>query len=394
LQKIQIKTLSLHKNIFYIMKIYYLLIISTLFLASCIKNELPNNEADIIDCVVADMREGVLDGVTIENSAVKIWINPESEVDTLSPEFILTNGATIEPANGTKRKFADTLQVYTVTSQDGKYHKEYTVSVLKSYVLTQNIFSFEYFEETDSKAHYYNFFEFNETTQKRQYIWSSGNAGFGIVNDDKPASGYPTSSYENGKFGHGVKLTTTSTGPLGALVKMPIAAGNLFLGTFDITKAMSETLKATRFGMASKLGEPTELRFWYKYQRGAEYKDKDGKVLNKTDNPDIYAVMYEPLIKDDGTIERLDGENVKTAPNIIAIADLNPAEITYSDNLETAEYQQFSIPFVKRKNIDAEKLRNGNYFITVVFSSSANGAMFEGAVGSTLLIDEVEIICK
>ncbi|MDR0873184.1 MAG: PCMD domain-containing protein [Prevotellaceae bacterium] len=381
---------------------YILLLMLGVLFASCIKNELPNSEADIVNCEIPDMPAKVLDGISIENKKVKIWINADERegIKTLTLNFSLSDGATILPENGTIQNFENTDTVsYTVTSENGKWQKKYIVEITSFALLPDEdgnkLFSFDHFEITkNGNASFHQFYEWNEEAKSKQFVWSSGNGGFGIVNSAEPPENYPTSSIPDGKAGNGVKLTTSSTGSFGEQVKMPIAAGNLFLGTFDILKAMKETLKATNFGMRSKLGEPELLRFWYKYQRGAVYKDKDGNVMSKTDNPDIYAVLYEPVIKPDGTVERLDGTNIKTADNIIAIADLNPADITYSDNIETAEYSQLSIPFVKRKEINTEKLRNGVYFITIVFSSSADGSKFEGAVGSTLCIDEVQLICK
>ena len=52
------------------------------------------------------------------------------------------------------------------------------------------------------------------------------------------------------------------------------------------------------------------------------------------------------------------------------------------------------IPFVYRKDPDREKLSKGEYYMAVVFSSSRNGAYFEGAVGSTLIIDEAKLILE
>lgn len=37
----------------------------------------------------------------------------------------------------------------------------------------------------------------------------------------------------------------------GGLVGMPIAAGNLFIGSFDVNNAMSNPLQATKFGLPS-----------------------------------------------------------------------------------------------------------------------------------------------
>jgi hypothetical protein len=366
--------------------------------ASCIQSELPNAEADILECNIFDMPKNALNGIIIEKSAVKIWVKPDTTVGVITPRFVISDGATIFPASGTPRNFADSAQyTYTVTSQDRKWQKTYKVMLL-SHVLTQTSFDFEHYEKAIETANFHQFYEQTDEEGK-QYIWASGNEGFYYTNLYAPAEEYPTSSYANGKSGRGAKLTTSSTGSFGEMVGKPIAAGNLFIGTFDLSKALgtslTATLEAPQFGFQSKVGEPDSLKFWYKYQRGETYKDRSGNVLNdKIDNPDIYAVLYEPTTKADGSIERLNGSNITTAGNIISIAQINPAEIIYSSNIETAAYRQMSIPFVARKAVDVEKLRNGSYFLTIVFSSSAKGDLFEGAVGSTLCIDEVQLICK
>ncbi|MDY5638225.1 MAG: PCMD domain-containing protein, partial [Parabacteroides sp.] len=59
------------------------------------------------------------------------------------------------------------------------------------------------------------------------------------------------------------------------------------------------------------------------------------------------------------------------------------------------EWTRFYIPFVTRpgRSVDPEKLAKGGYKLGMVFSSSIHGDTFEGAEGSTLYIDEVEVIC-
>ena len=72
---------------------------------------------------------------------------------------------------------------------------------------------------------------------------------------------------------------------------------------------------------------------------------------------------------------------------IIGIARVNAPE-------PSKEYKNLYIPFVYRKDPDREKLSKGEYYMAVVFSSSRNGAYFEGAVGSTLIIDEAKLILE
>ena len=56
---------------------------------------------------------------------------------------------------------------------------------------------------------------------------------------------------------------TRSTGFFGQIAGMPIAAGNLFIGSFDVNNAMSNPLKATKFGLPFR-HVPTYLAGYYK----------------------------------------------------------------------------------------------------------------------------------
>lgn len=55
---------------------------------------------------------------------------------------------------------------------------------------------------------------------------------------------YPTLQTE-GYIGKGIRLETKSTGDFGEKVKMPIAAGNLFIGTFIVKDALRDAKAAT-----------------------------------------------------------------------------------------------------------------------------------------------------
>lgn len=381
---------------------------SLFFSQGCIQEELPNSEADIIECVVPDMPESIISGSKVikpplGSHSVKIWVVPGAEIGVFSPEFVLSDGATIDPASGTSLDFSEGPQTYTVTSENGKYTKKYTIEVDFTYSLQEGektVFSFEHYDEKPdmetTKYPFYNvFYELSPNGANKQYVWSSGNPGFALTNTRVPADKYPTFSYEGGKEERGVKLVTRSTGRLGALVGMPLAAGNLFLGVFDVSSAMSNALGATRFGIRSGSSEPDTLKVWYKYQPGPDYKTKQGVILEDViDKPSIYSVLYEPEIGEDGEPILLNGENVLSAGNIIAVAELNEDEIVYSTDIDSAPYTQAAIPFVRSKEIIPSKLKSREYFITVVFAASDRGKYFEGAENSTLCVDEVELIWK
>ena len=114
-----------------------------------------------------------------------------------------------------------------------------------------------------------------------------------------------------------------------------------------------------------------------------EANKKKEEIKDRRDVCDIYAVLFEV---DANNFKPLDGSNIKTSDRIVLLADMqNPEEPT--------EWTKFEIPFEEKngKVFDYEKLKNNEYAITVVASSSRGGAKFEGAVGSTLFIDEIKI---
>lgn len=75
-------------------------------------------------------------------------------------------------------------------------------------------------------------------------------------------------------------------------------------------------------------------------------------------------------------------------PNLVALAQ-------YKDTQVLNSWQPFEMTFDYDrygKSVDLDRLNAGDYNISIVISSSKDGATFEGAPGSTLWIDEMSII--
>ena len=193
-----------------------------------------------------------------------------------------------------------------------------------------------------------------------------------------------------------MQLTTRRTGGFADVVKKPIAAGNLFIGQFNATDALTDAMKATKFGRPfSFSAKPVKLEGWYKYQAGEKFTDKNMQELDRHDYGTIYAVLYEN-IDEKGNAVLLYGDNVQTSKQIVALALVGE---THDDNGKVAigntwEWHHFSVDFKYKKAIDPVKLKNGGYSLTIVSSSSSDGANFLGAVGSTLWIDSFKLICE
>ena len=357
-------------------------------LGSCIQSEEPNSEADILSCTVEN--DEILSTTPLiydseqGKYSVAILVYPDTDIATITPLFTLTAGATIEPESGVTQDFTNPV-IYTVTSEDRKWKKKYTVAAIDAELPLK--YSFEHLLKGE-KNKFDTFIELESGHPIMQ--WASGNGGFSLTGAGKKPSDFPTSQSIGGVTGMCAKLVTKSTGWFGGTVGMPIAAGNLFIGLFDTKSAISDALGATQFGLPFTK-TPVSIKGYYKYQPGKTYLEKDpktGKVTKKpevTDEADIYAVFYEP----NETTLTLNGENSLTSKTIIALA--RPAKID-----PTTEWTEFSYDFKFKdgKTIDPQKLALGAYKLALVFSSSKNGAWFNGAVGSTLHIDEVEIVIK
>lgn len=158
--------------------------------SSCIKDEPLNAEADITGITV-DGPELIRQPV-ITNNEVHFYVNGWEDVTHLAPKFTLTEGATIEPASGTERDFTQP-QVYTVTSQDGKWKKTYKVSFTSDDVVTSYHFDdikwYEYKDEWDANAQPQKLFHiFTEKTPNGDtFELGSGNAGYMIIASGQPA---------------------------------------------------------------------------------------------------------------------------------------------------------------------------------------------------------------
>ena len=356
---------------------------------SCIREEAPNAEADITGCTLPGnvlVQDSIDVNVSYDKSlnAYPIYaqVRKGTDCSQLAPTFTLTPGATIEPASGSVQDFTSPVR-YTVTSEDGQWHRTYSISFEEEKV--KEIPTTFHFEDTRIENGYYVFYE---TNGNQELTWASGNGGFRLAITNADKSEYPTTLGETGYEGKCAKLVTRTTGSLGAMVGMPIAAGNLFIGKFNLSDALSNSLKATKLG-TTFYHKPLKLKGYYKYTPGDKFYT-DGAYTNQVDQFDIYAIFYENKDEEgravmlDGTLPLANYEH----PNLVALARFSGTQIHNS-------WQAFEMTFDYdryRKTVDTDRLNAGDYNISIVISSSKDGAIFEGAPESTLWIDELSII--
>ena len=355
---------------------------------SCIKDEELNTEADITECILsADLLSkpsiDVYRPFDKNLNAYPIYLPIRNGVDVskLAPEFELTPGAVIEPASGSVQDFSYAKPVrYTVTSEDNQWHRTYAVIARTQ----RNIPTYFHFETADTKGKYH---IIEEKLDDRVLTWGSGNGGFSLAMSKAEPTDYPTVLSPDGYRGNCVKMVTRTTGDLGQMVKMPIASGNLFIGQFEIQHALSKPLESTKFGEPF-VHKPIRLKGYYRYKAGPQFFENN-KPVDKKDMMNIYAIFYEstdevPML--DGNIQ----ENNYEHPNMVALALIDNPHETKGN-----QWEEFDIVFDYDrygKTIDPEKLKDGKYNLSIVFAASVNGATFSGAPGSTLMVDEMELI--
>lgn len=380
-------------------------------LTSCFKDEALNNECDIEKAwIQVDNPDQVFfqpsnaelpDIESTKTDLIFPDLRPNSDVTALPVYFKVTDGATIAPENGSVQNFADGPVTYVVTSEDGQYNRTYRVFIKATDAGTTPDPGDPGKPEEQFGYVNYNFENyFLDPASSKFYVWSdyengsnwaTGNPGFKIAKGSATPDQYPSTPLAEGYDGAGVKLVTSDTGPFGVVVNMRIAAGNLFTGVFDSKSATKAPLKATHFGEGSYNQinyRPVTLAGYYQYTPGEVFKDKSGKVVeDRIDQGDIYAVVFRN-VDSEGKSFYLTGDNVLTSPQIVALARVPNVVKTEGG------WQKFSVDFNYSGELDPAILANYGYSMAVVFTSSIEGAAFQGAVGSTLLIDKVSIAYK
>ena len=370
-------------------------------MASCIKDEAPNMECDIESAWIegeeyeqyfyhtSEMRK---DNISSAETNIVFSVRSLISLSTQIPlNFKITTGATIEPANGSIQDFTKGPVVYTVTSEDGEWKRTYNVTFQEA-PLPAESYSFEHVETRTERTLLFGenelhiFYEL--ASGEPNYCWATGNSGSALTMNGAKPEAFPTYSTPDGKVGRGVCLNTQSSGALGEYMKKPIAAGSLFLGKFIVDYVLSDALKATQFGVPNSK-EPVRITGWYKYKPGPKFTDKDmNDYPDRIDEASIYAVFYHNT-DNEGNTYVLDGYDVEDLDHILddpqvykvaRVASLPP----------TDTWTQWEM-FFEGKDAPDDIVKALGCNLALVFSSSKRGAQFEGAVGSTLYIDEVEV---
>lgn len=347
----------------------------TISFTSCIKDEPENIEADILSFSFEDYPE--MKAIPSKESSKMVFEITDTTIDItrLIPKIEISTGATITPSPDIAQDFSDTV-TYIVSSENKRWSRSYQVLIKQMIPLH---FSFEDWGTAGTGIMKYPTLS-DET-------WANANPGIALAKFGR-VDEYPTRSTTDAYNGEYAALLETQRGGTYFGFKIPIFSGSLFRGKFGSIN-MSDFAKTVQFGQPhpQEKGRPIIFKGYYKYKVGEPFYDENDNIVpGRIDECSIYAVLYKITkgvagTKDD---EFLDGTNILTSDKIVATAIL-------ADNSAKSEYTYFEIPF---KYKEAPNYSLYDYKLAVVFASSKEGDFYRGAIGSTLIVDEVEVVCQ
>lgn len=220
---------------------------------------------------------------------------------------------------------------------------------------------------------------------------SASNAGYVFLAGSRPANTYPVYFESNSESDHKSLKLETKAGTRIFGMGSYVVPGSVYNGKLNMLKLIAAPLEATLFGSEYIL-MPFRLSASVRYKAGAEMINGiDKKKLDSKDKGSIVAVFYEvdqTLIKDGNDADTyLTGLNLHTDPRVIAKAVCEIEDTKGEDWVRI----ESSFTVMNKEAWETLDFKTKKYRLALVLSSSYMGDKFFGAVGSTLLVDKLEI---
>ena len=312
------------------------------------------------------------------NKTITFFVADSAKAEQLAvlvPTIEVSEKAVLTPGSGVEQNFSNGNKVkYTVEAEDG------TVAVYEAFVASAvRVFDFDNWGFDDSMY---------KDSIPMCAPWTSCNNAVALIKKMGPLGGisykggYPVASTTDaysGKTAVSLESVNTVGGKLLGQKIPKVTAASMFLGTFNAFAAIQDPMKTTSFGIEYDK-QPLKVTGYYKYTPGAEFYDAEGKLVEgKVDECSMSAVLYE--VED--YKETLDGHNIYSSEKIVA-------QVMFKSSKTVTEFTPFELELEYTKEYDPSK----KYKFAVILSASADGAAYNAAVGSKLIVDEVMILNK
>lgn len=279
---------------------------------------------------------------------------------SLKAEIEISDGATVEPASGATITLKDPEDFarIKITSEDGSNESEYIFTIRDRQI--PNAEFENWFQETGMNSQPFQ----QPGRYKESTVWATANMGTSIYS----IYGTTPVTEANSKA---IKIESVST------IGMPLIAGALYIGEFDINSAMKDPTNPVA---AAKLGipfyeRPKSVKFKYKYKAGNQLIQAVPKQPgNLFGGFDIFTLQGKDKFGMEIALEKREGENVTVI-----------AKTNFQSDQEVENLTEKILPFTYLSTETPT-----HFYIS--FSPSFDGGTFKGAVGSALTIDDIEII--
>lgn len=350
-----------------------------------------STKTDIKSFTLSGNNDVILDGVTAKNPfTFRVWDDTDESKLFFTPVIELVEKASVKSivakfgSESKEYKAGEAIDFSKMTNAASDYVEIVVAAEDPNTTRTYKLKMDRLSALTDTKFTFGGEWSNNGQTGDQWFEepagWASSNAAAMFL---KTFGKYPAGTpYPITRMSPYAKVISVDTkGDFMFTVIPAVTAGTLFLGKFEVD--LANTLKSTKFGLPYR-NKPASFKGRIKYTAGAEYfrTQVDGQTVTKVpvpgkvDKASVCGVLYEVSNYD----ETLTGVDAYTSDKVVALAQ----HIT--DN--TNGFADFSLSFTYKKAYDPAK----KYKFAIICSSSAEGDKFEGAPGSELLIESLEIV--
>lgn len=345
---------------------YFMLGMSVTLLSACIRvDEFGLSSFKEIKAFELPGQAGITT-INKEEQTIQIPMAEGAALEAVTPSTVeLSNFAILTPSPGVPQDFSSVVE-YTVTAEDGStaIWSVTAIPALPNPQLPNSNFDLWY-----AVGRYQQPGENAEST-----VWGTANRALAIAGDAN------TNPEDLGGGDFAARLTTVAA-PL--LVRM--AAATLFTGTFtegfpNPTDPRSNIDFGTPF-----IGRPSSFRVDYKYMPGDSYEDANGNPLAGTDQCDVYVLLER---REGSQVERIGTAWFRSGDQA---PDFTNLEVTFKYGELTPADPEFAYATIREGESWGDPEATPTH-IVVVFSSSALGDFFTGAIGSELWVNNFELI--
>ena len=338
--------------------------------AGCLKDDFFGPSA--LKQIVYLSVEGQTGNARIVQDSLRIYLTASAETDPAAvtvDSVRLSTFATVMPGKGDVVDMTSPAS-FAVTAEDGST-VTYTVflAVEGSEPQLENSGFDDWY--TPSGKNY------QEPGKNAGSPWNTANAGVTITG----ANNYNTRPFTVSGADLGAELVTRDLGPIAQITGQRMGAATLFTGVFELN--IADPIASAKFGIPFA-ARPTGFSIEAAYAAGTPYKNGMNVELSKIDSADLYVLLENR--DDPGAIRRIATGWIRlgSTPG----TDLQP----FSTNLTYGPLPSGAPDYQKPANNLYGTAQDKVTHISVVFSSSANGIVYEGGVNSTLRINNFKLV--